>query len=210
MAASTFLAAALLGACSHDEDTAPLTKKEFCAELRKIDPGPSFAGDDSTAMAEAAIRIEAIVERSPKAARSAMRAIAKQARKHPDLRKLPDLDQGDDEYGAAYQSAYALRFDQKVGVAAALLERYGVDGCGMEASGLFDIQAVRDSDLTAASLPILTQADLEELRVEFEPADLKGYELKPFEIPEVEFEEGLDEFQLKENEKDIPQAELGE
>jgi hypothetical protein len=207
---SACLAASLLGACSHGESSQPLTKKEFCAELRKIDPGPSFAGDNSTAVAKAAVRIKATAPRSPKAARSAMKAIAAEVDKHPDLVKLPKLKQGDKDYGQAFQAAYALRFNQRVAVAAALLERYGVDECAMAPSGLFDIEAVRDSDLTAAALPVLTQEDLEELRVEFEPSDLEGYELKPFEIPDVEFKQDLEEFQLKDNEKSIPPASLGE
>lgn len=208
-ATAVCLATTILGACSGGEDAEPLTKKELCTELRKIDPGPSFAGDDAVALAKATSRIQALAERSPKATRAAMKAIAAAAHKQPDLAKLPDLKQGDEAYGAAYQSAYAFRFDKKVGVAAALLERYGVDECGMEPSGLFNIEAVRDSDLTAAAIPVLTQKDLEELRVEFEPADLEGHELKPFEIPPVEFKKDLDEFKLQPNEKTIPESKLG-
>jgi hypothetical protein len=208
-AAAACLAATALGACSNSKDAEPLTQEQLCAELRTIDPGPSFAGDDAVALAEATNRINAIADRSPKATRAAMNAIAAAADKHPELRKLPDLEQGDEDYGTAYQSAYAFRFDRKVGVAAALLERYGVDECGLEPSGLFNIKAVRDSDLTAAAIPVLTQKDLEELRIEFEPADLEGHELKPFEIPPVQFERDLDEFKLQPNEKAIPESKLG-
>lgn len=208
-AATACLAATILGACSNREDAKPLTKEQLCVELRKVDPGPSFAGDDAVALAEATNRISAIADRSPKATRAAMEVIAKAAKEHPELADLPDLEQGDEAYGAAYQSAYAFRFDQHVGVAAALLERYGVDECAMEPSGLFNIDAVRDSDLTAAAIPALTQKDLDELQVEFEPADLEGHELQPFEIPDVEFKEDLEQFKLEPKEKQIPQPKLG-
>jgi hypothetical protein len=193
-------------ACS-DDGAEELTSEELCTALGDIDPGNSFAGDDATTFAGAARRVAELADRAPEEVSSAMAVIAAKVDENPAVRDLPDLEQADDGYADAFQASYALRFDAEVAVAAALLERYGVDECGLEPSGRFDIEAIRDSDLAAAEIPPLTQQELEALRIEFTPADLRGFELRPFEIPDVQFDQDLSEFRLEEPE--IPRPQLG-
>jgi hypothetical protein len=193
-------------ACSDDADE-PLTAEELCTELRAIDPGRSFAGSDAVVFASAARQVADLAGQAPEEVADAMAVIASKVDENPAVRELPDLEQADEAYSEAFQATYALRFDAEINVAAGLLERYGVDECGLEASGNFDIDAIRDSDLAAADIPVLTQQELEALRVEFTPADLRGFELRPFEIPDVEFDEDLSEFQL--DDPDIPRPQLG-
>jgi hypothetical protein len=194
------------GACSGGGDD-ELTSDELCTELREIDPGRSFTADDAVTFASAARQVAEIAGRAPEEVADAMAVIATKVDENPAVRELPDLEQADDAYAEAFQATYALRFDAEINVAAGLLERYAVDECGVEPSGNFDIDAIRDSDLAAADIPVLTQQELEALRVEFTPADLRGFELRPFEIPDVEFNEDLSEFRL--DDPDIPRPQLG-
>lgn len=200
------LVGGLVRGCS-DDDVGRITDEQLCTELREIDPGRSFAGEGVERLAAAAVRLHDLEGRVPRAVAGAVSAIATEVDEAPAVLDLPRLDQGDDGYTEAYQAAYALRFDSEVAVAAALLERYGIDECGLEPSGAFDIEAVRDRDLDPADVPVLTQEDLDALRVEFSPTELDGFALEPFEIPEVEFDDDLDGFELEVPE--IPQPDLG-
>lgn len=204
------LAVALTGVvrgCADDPAEEDLTPEELCAELREIDPGRSFAGASAERLAAAAVRVSDLEDRVPRSVAGAVSAITTEIDEDPTVLALPRLEQGDEGYTQAYQAAYALRFDGEITVAAALLERYGVDECDMEPSGAFDIDAVRDRDLDPAAVPVLTQDEIEALRVEFSPSDVEGFELEPFEIPEVEFDDDLDGFELEVPE--IPRPELG-
>lgn len=183
------------GSRSGDEPAA-LTTEEMCDLLREVDPGPALGSGNLRDRAGAVVVLGEVADRAPDDLRGALAVLAAQADAEPLLADFPTLEPGDDDYGLAYQAAYQLSFDSQVTVAGGLVERYAVDTCGMEASGLFDIDAVRDSDLRGADIPVLTQEQLEQLRVSFDGADFSEFELEPFEIPPVEFNEDFGEFQL--------------
>lgn len=174
--------------------------------ITEIEPGTAFAGGSASALASATAEIADLRGRASGDVGEAIDVVA-QRRCLPAGARPPGLEQGDDGYAEAFQAAYALRFDSQLAVAAALIERYGVDECGLEASGLFDIGAVRASDLGGAEIPVLSQEELDGLRAEFDPAEFSEFELQPFEVPEVTFDEDFGEFTL--DPPEFPQPDLG-
>lgn len=195
------------GPCTRDAPREAVSKDDLCEVITEIEPGTAFAGGSASALASATAEIADLRGRASGDVGEAIDVVAQRADAFPQVLDLPGLEQGDDGYAEAFQAAYALRFDSQLAVAAALIERYGVDECGLEASGLFDIDAVRASDLGGAEIPVLSQEELDGLRVEFDPAEFSEFELQPFEVPEVTFDEDFGEFTL--DPPEFPQPDLG-
>ncbi|HEU5151626.1 MAG TPA: hypothetical protein VFU19_14085 [Iamia sp.] len=200
------LTGAFLRGCA-DDDGGAVSEDDLCEALVEIDPGRAFGGGSAERLAASAVRVYDLQDRVPEEVAGAVSAITNEIDEDPTVLDLPRLEQGDEGYTEAYQAAYALRFNSEVAVAAALLERYAVDECGMAPSGAFDLEAVRASDLDAAAVPVLSQDEIDALRIEFTPADVEGFELKPFEIPQVSFDDDIEGFELEVPE--IPQPDLG-
>jgi hypothetical protein len=192
-----------------EEPTEPLAEAAFCERLEELDVVRSLAGEDKTAKARAIVGLSELARRAPDEVRVALAILDREVAERPGLEVAaePSSDPGPDAWATLWRALYRLEYDEDFLAAATQVEKYAVERCGMEPSGVFDID-VPFQDLTPApeldfaDVPLQPELDLSardaqrELLVQLPPPevsfDLEGMrereQLQIFEPPPVEFD----------------------
>jgi hypothetical protein len=192
-----------------EEPTEPLAEDAFCERLEELDVVRSLAGEDATAKARAIVGLSELARRAPDEVRVALAILDREVAERPGLEVAaePSSDPGPDAWATLWRALYRLEYDEDFLAAATQVEKYAVERCDMEPSGVFDIDVPFQDlapapELDFADVPLQPELDLSardaqrELLVQLPPPeitfDLEGMrereQLQIFEPPPVEFD----------------------
>jgi|GEM_PF-5513530 hypothetical protein len=175
----------------------PLSDEGMCQELLQLEVGYALSGEDEVLQVLAVSLLADIGDRAPQDVRPAVVAIAGLAAEEPAVAEVSRRDLDDPSTkAAAFQATYRLRFSQLYREAAARVERFAVERCGMEASGRFDLDVGWELDES-----LYIELDLEGFEaptVEFDEAQFEPYELPEFDPPTVQIDPSdFEQFKLQ-------------
>jgi hypothetical protein len=121
-------------------DHKPLDAETFCEQLVDMDVVSALAGDHPPAKARAIVALVALADRAPEEVRVPLAIIRREAAERPGLEEAVEADPEDGEaWATTWRALYRIQFDADFVAAATRVEKYAVEQCSMEPSGVFDL-----------------------------------------------------------------------